>query len=159
MSLAFGVLSILGAKGAEKKDVDNSPKVIGIGGIFFLSEEPAKVTQWYVDNLGLKTDEYGGVFDFNLGADSSKFNEMRWNAFAKTSKYLEPSKSNFMINYKVRNIEGIIEKMKANGAQIVDEMETYDFGKFIHVLDSDGNKIELWEPNYDAEKKKDWETK
>ncbi len=51
-----------------------------------------------------------------------------------------------MINYRVQNIEGLVEKLKGNGVTILDEIETYDYGKFVHIMDAEGNKIELWEP-------------
>ena len=51
-----------------------------------------------------------------------------------------------MINYRVQNIEGLVEKLRANGVTIVDSIETYDYGKFVHIMDHEGNKIELWEP-------------
>jgi len=52
-----------------------------------------------------------------------------------------------MINYRVENLELLIEELKKGGVTIVDKMESYDYGKFIHILDNEGNKIELWEPN------------
>lgn len=53
-----------------------------------------------------------------------------------------------MINYRVQNIEGLLEKLKANGVIVLDDIETYDYGKFVHIMDTEGNKIELWEPVY-----------
>lgn len=66
--------------------------------------------------------------------------------FAESSKYFEPSTKEFMINYRVENLEALIEKLKTQGVSFTDEMETYDYGKFIHLMDEEGNKIELWEP-------------
>lgn len=51
-----------------------------------------------------------------------------------------------MINYRVQNLEGLIAKLKNNGVMILDEMQTFDYGKFVHIMDGEGNKIELWEP-------------
>ncbi len=51
-----------------------------------------------------------------------------------------------MINYRVQNIEGLVKKLKGNGVQVLDEIEAYDYGKFVHIMDLEGNKIELWEP-------------
>lgn len=59
---------------------------------------------------------------------------------------MEPSTKEFMINYRVQNIEGLVKQFKENGVQVVDEIETYDYGKFVHIMDPEGNKIELWEP-------------
>jgi len=66
--------------------------------------------------------------------------------FKKGDEYFAPSKKEFMINYTVQNIEGLVNKLKENGVTILDNMETYDYGKFIHIMDAEGNKIELWEP-------------
>ena len=71
---------------------------------------------------------------------------MNWDVFQDSTDYFDPSKKEFMINYRVQNIEGLVGKLKNNGVTIVDEIVTYDYGKFVHILDSDGNKIELWEP-------------
>ena len=51
-----------------------------------------------------------------------------------------------MINYRAQNIEGLINKLHSNGVIILDTIETYDYVKFIHIMDDEGNKIELWEP-------------
>lgn len=51
-----------------------------------------------------------------------------------------------MINYRVQNIEGLVEKLRNNGVTILDDIETFDYGKFVHIMDEEGNKIELWEP-------------
>ncbi len=51
-----------------------------------------------------------------------------------------------MINYRVQNIEGLVKKLKEKGTTILDSIATYDYGKFVHILDPEGNKIELWEP-------------
>lgn len=51
-----------------------------------------------------------------------------------------------MINYRVQNIEGLLDKLKENGVTILDDIVTYDYGKFVHIMDTQGNKIELWEP-------------
>lgn len=51
-----------------------------------------------------------------------------------------------MINYRVADIEALVKELKAAGVTICDEITTYDYGKFVHILDPDGNKLELWEP-------------
>lgn len=75
-----------------------------------------------------------------------EINYLRWSPFEKGSDYFAPSKNEFMINYRVQNIEGLVKKLKENGVTIVDKINTLDYGKFVHIMDSDGNKIELWEP-------------
>ncbi len=124
----------------------NKGRVTGIGGIFFKSENPKKIAEWYRDNLGLVIDEYGSPFEFRNANRPDEINYLRWGPFSENSKYFEPSQKEFMINYRVENIEALVEELKSNGVTVVDSIETYDYGKFVHILDSENNKIELWEP-------------
>ena len=122
-------------------------KVTGVGGIFFKCKDPKKMTEWYKDNLGLTTNPWGGAtFEWYEGADSTRKGQTIWQPFPESTKNFDPSTRDFMINYRVENLEALIEEFKKNGVTIVDTMETVDFGKFIHILDAEGNKIELWEP-------------
>ncbi|HKC69454.1 MAG TPA: VOC family protein [Bacteroidia bacterium] len=121
-------------------------KVTGIGGIFFKCKDPKTVTEWYQKNLGLTTNPYGATFEWYEEADSKKKAQTQWTPFKETTKYFEPSAKDFMINYRVENLEALVEELKKNGVTIVDTIQTYDYGKFIHILDVEGNKVELWEP-------------
>ena len=125
---------------------DNTPKVIGIGGIFFRSKDPKAAKEWYGKNLGLVTTEHGGVFEFRNANRPEETNYLNWSPFIENTEYLDPSKKEFMINYRVQHLEQLVENLKANGVTIVDEIATYDYGKFVHIMDHEGNKIELWEP-------------
>ena len=126
--------------------VDTVPKVTGIGGIFFFSDNPAETHAWYNKNLGLEVDDYGAVFEFRNANNPSDINYLRWGIFKTGNSYFSPSEKDFMINYRVQNIEGLVRRLKENGATVLDTIATYDYGKFVHVLDLDGNKLELWEP-------------
>ena len=121
-------------------------KVTGIGGIFFKCKDPKKMTEWYQNNLGLNTNPYGATFDWYEGADSTKKGQTQWTPLSETTKYFAPSTKDFMINYRVENLEALVEELKKNGVTLVDSIETYDYGKFIHILDAEGNKVQLWEP-------------
>jgi len=121
-------------------------KVTGIGGIFFKCKDPKKMTEWYQNNLGLNTNPYGATFEWYEGADSTKKGQTQWTPFPETTKYFEPSTKDFMINYRVENLEALVEELKKNGVTIVGTIETYDYGKFVHILDAEGNKVQLWEP-------------
>lgn len=103
--------------------------------------------EWYQQNLGLKTNPYVAVFEWYQGADNSKKGFTIWSPFDDKTKYFEPSSKDFMINYRVENIEALVAELRSVGVTIVDEIETYDYGKFVYILDPEGNKIELWEPN------------
>lgn len=125
---------------------DTTPKVTGIGGIFFFSENPGKTREWYSENLGLEVNQWGSSFEFRNAKRPEEINYLQWSPFKQGSEYFSPSKKEFMINYRVQNIEGLVEKLKNNGVTVLDEIETFDYGKFVHIMDAEGNKIELWEP-------------
>jgi predicted enzyme related to lactoylglutathione lyase len=129
-----------------KKEETKKGRVTGIGGIFFKSNDPEKSRQWYNKNLGLVTNEYGSLFEFRTGADPDKIGYLQWSPFPENTKYFDPSLKEFMINYRVENIEALVEELKSNGVNVLDSIETYDYGKFIHIMDQENNKIELWEP-------------
>ena len=122
-------------------------KVTGIGGIFFKCKDPKQMKDWYQKHLGLNTNDYGAVFEWYEGSDSTKKGLTQWSPFAETTKYFEPSTKDFMINYRVENLEELVEQLKKEGVVIVDNIESYDFGKFVHIIDLEGNKVELWEPH------------
>ena len=125
---------------------DNTPKVTGIGGIFFFSDNPQETKEWYAKNLGLEINEWGSSFEFRNANRPGEINYLQWSPFKTGSEYFAPSKKEFMINYRVQNIEGLVNKLKENGVTVVDEIESFEYGKFVHIMDSEGNKIELWEP-------------
>jgi len=122
-------------------------KVTGIGGIFFKCKDPKKMKEWYKTNLGIITNQYGAVFEWYQGADSTKKGFTQWSPFKETTKYFEPSTKDYMINYRVANMEALVAELKKNGVTIVDSIQSFDYGKFIHILDPEGNNLELWEPN------------
>jgi predicted enzyme related to lactoylglutathione lyase len=139
---------------AEKNDqieksaskVDNTPKVTGVGGIFFYSDNLEETQKWYAENLGIKMNDWGSSsFDSRDVNNPDQINSLQWKPFKKGDEYFSPYKKEFMINYQVQNIEGLVEKLKASGVKFVDRIKTYDYGKFVHILDKEGNKIELWE--------------
>lgn len=120
-------------------------RVTGIGGVFFKSKNPKETKTWYRKHLGLDTDEYGCTFWWKdkEGNDCST----QWSPFKEDTQYFAPSKKDFMINYRVENLVGLLEVLKEEGVEVVGEIEEYDYGKFGWIIDPEGNKIELWEPN------------
>ena len=130
----------------QNKKTTKMKKVTGIGGIFFKCEDPRKMTEWYQKHLGLNTNPYGATFEWYEGGDSTKKGQTQWTPFPETTKYFEPSTRQFMINYRVENLEALVDELKKEGVTIVDTIETYDYGKFVHILDAEGNKVQLWEP-------------
>lgn len=126
---------------------DTTPKVLGIGGIFFFSDNPKETNEWYARNLGIETNEWGASFESRNANKPDEINQLQWSPFKTGSDYFAPSKKEFMINYRVQNIEGLVEKLTENGVTILDDIASYDYGKFVHIMDAEGNKIELWEPS------------
>ncbi len=122
-------------------------KVTGIGGIFFKCKNPDEMKQWYKKHLGLNTDKWGTNFEWRQEADATKKGFTQWSPFAASTKYFEPSTKDFMINYRVDNLVKLVEVLKKEGVTIVDNIEVVEYGKFVHILDIEGNKVELWEPN------------
>jgi predicted enzyme related to lactoylglutathione lyase len=143
-ALGFAFNSIITKSRSSQQSIK---KVTGIGGIFFKCKDPGKMREWYQKNLGLNTNKYGTVFEWHQGADSTKKGFTQWSPFNEKTKYFEPSTKDFMINYRVENLEALIEQLRKDSVTIVDKVETADYGKFIHIMDIEGNKIELWEPN------------
>jgi len=121
-------------------------KVTGLGGVFFKCNDPKSMNDWYAKNLGLVTSEYGTTFEWRLDEDPSKKGSTSWCAFPEDTKYFNPSEKPFMINYRVENLVALVEEFKKDNVTIVDEIAEYDYGKFVHILDPEGNIIELWEP-------------
>ena len=144
-SFGFAFNSIL-AK-TNKNHTTSMKRVTGIGGIFFKCKDPKKVNEWYKTHLGLDTSPYGAKFEWQAQTESAEKGYTLWSPFPETTKYFEPSEKDFMINYRVENIEALVEELKKEGVTILDKVETYDYGKFVHILDIEGNKIELFEAN------------
>jgi predicted enzyme related to lactoylglutathione lyase len=132
----------------KTEDIANSdiPRVTGVGGIFFFTENPKETRDWYAKNLGMEVNDWGSTFESRNIANPDEINSLQWSPFKNGSEYFEPSKKEFMINYRVQHIEKLVEQLKANNVTVLDEIATYDYGKFVHIMDADGNKIELWEP-------------
>lgn len=126
--------------------MSETPKVTGIGGVFFRTQNPDAIKEWYSKNLGLATTPYGSSFEFRNAHRPDEINYLQWSPFPETTDYFAPSEKQFMINYRVQNIEALVENLKKAGVKVVDEIVEYDYGKFVHIMDPEGNKLELWEP-------------
>ncbi len=121
-------------------------RVTGIGGIFFKCKDPKALKEWYTTHLGIDVNEYGATFEWKEAVESNPKGSLTWSPSPETTKYFEPSTRDFMINYTVDNLEALVEELKKENVEILDEIAVYDFGKFVHILDLEGNKVELWEP-------------
>lgn len=123
-------------------------RVTGLGGFFFKTKEPNKVKEWYKTHLGLNTDRYGCTFWWKdkEGNDCST----QWSPMKDDTEYFQPSKSSFMMNFRVENLVELLEELKKEGVTVLGEIEEFEYGKFGWILDPDGNKLELWEPMDEA---------
>jgi predicted enzyme related to lactoylglutathione lyase len=121
-------------------------KVTGIGGIFFKCKDLNKVKEWYQTHLGIENSPYGANFEWRDVKDPTVKGSTQWSPFGDDTQYFQPSQKDFMINYRVENLEALVNELKQSDVVILDDIETYEYGKFIHILDGEGNKIELWEP-------------
>jgi predicted enzyme related to lactoylglutathione lyase len=119
-------------------------EVLGLGGIFFKCRNKDKLVAWYREFLGFPVADYGGV-DFDPKALPENALGV-WGAFDATTEYFAPSTKEFMFNLVVDNVEGVLARAKAGGAEIVGEVEEYEYGRFGWFMDPEGNKIELWQP-------------
>jgi hypothetical protein len=113
----------------QKETIINEtiPKVTGIGGVFFRSKNPKETRDWYGNNLGLVIDDYGSPFEFRNANKPEEKNYLRWSPFDEKSDYFDPSEKEFMINYRVQNIEGLVKKLKENDVMILDKIEEFEY--------------------------------
>ena len=124
-------------------------RAIGIGGVFFKSGNRKGLGAWYAEHLGLEIDDFGGV-----GFDVSQLPGTAfcvWGPFEESTTYFDPSEKPFMVNLVVDDLDGALAQVEQGGAEIVGEIEEYDFGRFGWFVDPEGTKIELWQPAEPAE--------
>jgi len=119
-------------------------KALGIGGVFFKSKDPKALCEWYAQHLGFTVDKWGGV-KFEPGAMPAGGCTV-WTPFKQATDYFNPSTKEFMLNLVVDDVAGVLEQARTGGATIVGEIADYDYGKFGHFIDPEGNKVELWQP-------------
>lgn len=121
-------------------------RVTGIGGLFFKCKDPEAVKEWYAKHLGFPVNQWGCTFEYDPKAEDAKEAQIQWSPFKEDTQYFAPSEKQFMFNYTVENMEALVEELKKEGVTICDEISVYEYGKFVHILDCENNKIELWEP-------------
>jgi predicted enzyme related to lactoylglutathione lyase len=129
-------------------------KITGIGGVFFKSKnDNTALAKWYSEHLGMPIEDWGGAA-LRWSEDKAADNGVTaWHIAGKDSKWFSPSTSEFMINYRVDNLDEMIEQLNRADVKIIKGPESDENGKFAWIIDPDGNKVELWEPTK-AEAKK-----
>ena len=128
-----------------------APGVTGIGGVFFKSEDPKKLTEWYKKHLNFQTDKQGYVnFVWRESDNPEKKGLTVWSPFPKETEYFNPSDNPYMINYRVQELDKLLAQLREVGVQVDDKIEEYEYGRFAWIMDPEGNRVELWEPSADA---------
>jgi predicted enzyme related to lactoylglutathione lyase len=122
-------------------------RVTSLGGVFFRCKDPETQKEWYARHLGLEMDKYGTSFEWRHPDNKEQKGYTAWSTFKQESDYFGNPQQQYMINYRVENLEALIEQLKKEGVTIVDNIENYEYGKFVHILDGEGNRVELWEAN------------
>jgi uncharacterized protein YndB with AHSA1/START domain/predicted enzyme related to lactoylglutathione lyase len=125
-------------------------KVSGIGGVFFKAKDPKALKEWYKQHLGIPVDQYGWMFEWRQLNNPEAKGSSQWSIFKAETDYFLPSEKEYMLNYRVENMDLLYEDLKKEGVTICDKIESYDYGKFLHIMDPEGNKIELWQAIDDA---------
>jgi predicted enzyme related to lactoylglutathione lyase len=127
--------------------IPTEPKrVTGIGGIFFKCNDPAAMRAWYAKHLGIQATQWGATFEWRQTDDPSQKGSTLWTPFPAKTKYFSPSTKPYMINYRVQNLDWLIAQLNKEGINIVGKVDVESYGKFCHIMDPEGNLIELWEP-------------
>jgi predicted enzyme related to lactoylglutathione lyase len=128
-------------------------RVTGIGGVFFKAKDPEKLRAWYQKHLGLEFDAYGSVvFSCPDDEEQRQTAQTVWSLFPSDTKYFDPSSAPFMINYRVENLANLLEALRSEGVEVDESTEQPEYGRFGWIMDPEGNRIELWEPNVPATK-------
>ena len=130
-------------------------RVTDVGGIFFKSDDPEKLYQWYEKHLGIVREPHGqgASFHWREAEDPEREGVTAWSIFPRKSKYFDPSPSGHMVNYRVDDLDALLKALKEEGVEIDPHREEADYGRFAWIMDPDGNRIELWEPPKDAGEK------
>jgi predicted enzyme related to lactoylglutathione lyase len=122
-------------------------RVTGIGGIFFNARDPVSLRAWYKEHLGIDVQEWGGTaFQWTDDEGKPTAGTTAWSIGDASGDSFAPSKSSFMVNYRVDNVHALVAALRAEGCNVLEKIDESEYGKFAWVIDPEGNKVELWEP-------------
>ncbi len=122
-------------------------RVTGIGGLFFKAEDPEKLKTWYSEHLGLAPNDHGTVaFEWRDLDEPERVGSTLWAPFKRDTTYFDPSLKPFMVNFRVADLDALLEQLREEGVEVDDKVEEYEYGRFGWIMDPEGNRIELWEP-------------
>jgi len=119
-------------------------RILGIGGIFFKSEHPGPMREWYAKNLGLSDKGQGAMLHWREKDNPQQERMTVWSIFPASSKYFEQGQ--LMVNYIVDDLDALLERLSKAGVKIDPKRQDESYGRFAWIYDPDGNKIELWQP-------------
>jgi catechol 2,3-dioxygenase-like lactoylglutathione lyase family enzyme len=117
-------------------------KVIGFGGIFFKSRDPQALRDWYARHLGIVVDDYGAGF----AEDATRPGLTLWAPSAEDTNYFAPSTREFMLSFRVDDLDALLDKLRTAGVQVDANVHADGNGRFGWIVDPDGTRIELWQP-------------
>jgi len=144
--VALLLISVGANKGQDVQPKQPRGRILGIGGVFFKSPNRDQMREWYATHLGL-ADKGGGVMlPWRERDDPKKEHATVWTIFPASTKYFDPSPAPFMINYIVDDMDALLDRLKQEGVKIDPKRSDESYGRFAWIYDSDGNKIELWQP-------------
>lgn len=141
-----GVLSLSGSMASADQGVT------GIGGVFFKADDPAQLRAWYRENLGMHGSDPAINFFWREAEHPAHFGYTVWAAFPRDTDYFGPTEQDFMINYRVTNLDALLSSLDLKGIRQVGDVEEYWYGRFAWILDGEGNRVELWEPAHLSQK-------
>lgn len=122
-------------------------RVTGIGGVFFRSKDPPTMNAWYKKHLGLPVGDDGSTtFRWREADEPHRPGVTAWAAFEAGTEYFGKPTQQWMVNYRVDDLDALLEGLQHAGVEIVPHREEYVYGKFAWIVDPDGNRVELWEP-------------
>ncbi len=139
--LAVGLATLLSPAGARADPVG---RITGVGGIFVRSKDPKALAAWYRDVLGVTLEPWGGAMLRYDAPGHPPF--VVWSPFPQSTKYMDPSTREFMIDFAVDDLDAFLAKLKAKGLAVIKRDDSGPDGSFAWIMDPDGTKIELWQP-------------
>ena len=119
-------------------------KALGVGGVFFKSPDTEALLDWYAKHLGFERGDEPGITLHHAALPQGSYTV--WGPFKAETRYFDPSAKDYMFNLIVDDLDGALKQVAAGGAEVVGDIERYDFGSFGWFIDPDGNKVELWQP-------------
>ncbi len=125
--------------------VEQRGRILGIGGVFFKSANRDQMREWYSKHLGLADKGQGVTLPWREKDDPQKEHVTAWTIFSASTSYI-PATQPFMIDYIVDDMDALLDRLKQEGVKIDDKRINESYGRFAWIYDSDGNKIELWQP-------------